>query len=560
MCDYDKADKYLSAHYVLNPKNGLSIDFKDQSFVPIGTGHGNSISGGFKGSFDGNGKKIKNLSISNNIHSEISTSSKGTGLFAFINGATIKNLVIENADINVSSKAKYYSGTGVLAGAASNNVIIENVSVSGKINGKGYTCNVGGFIGSIDGNCSIVNCSTTSEITGYELVGGFTGFYCGGNITNCFSSGNVTGKLLVGGFVGEDFNGKIIDSYALGDVSGNTRQCGGFIAMLYYGEVTNCFAKGNVYGEENVGGFIGEIYDNWSPKINNCYATGDITATQYVGGFIGKGMDGEVNNCYSTGLVYGKCFVGGFIGYHSMIAISKSYATGNVIGTSRVGGFVGYPGSIRKTRNSYALGNVRGDDEVGGFSGTKAPEFPNTYRFSEQIIVGKTNDFGSIVTYQQLTNSSFISSLLGSAFLLNNGLNPKLYTDKNTSLLPQQPDILIRSSNKLDSAIKIKQNDKLVNIISKNNDVNIEICVSNGLLSSKKIKLLIASYDNESKLINLTMLNDISLDSRNLGQYNFDINKETLLDGVRTLKVFVWDGSFSVQPLSKGKVIPVEDL
>jgi len=155
------------------------IDLGEYNWRPIG-GQGNTA---YVGTFDGNGKTIKNLKI--NVNAEnyqdfitISTNSTETkafldlGLFGRIEHATIKNLNIKDANINLHSDvyaiANQPSGPdgvawekmarvtiGTIAGAAYDSDIIgseEGSSVVARING--FSCNqtgsahgIGGVIG-----------------------------------------------------------------------------------------------------------------------------------------------------------------------------------------------------------------------------------------------------------------------------------------------------------------------------------------------------------------------------------------------------------------------------
>ncbi len=90
----------------------------------------------FSGLLDGNGKTIRDLSISGSY-----------GLFDVIGGATIKNVNFELVEIN-----KGTNNAGVIAGEASvGDNVIENVSVSVKINGA-YN---GSLIGNVSGKLSV---------------------------------------------------------------------------------------------------------------------------------------------------------------------------------------------------------------------------------------------------------------------------------------------------------------------------------------------------------------------------------------------------------------------
>ena len=92
--------------------------------VPIGN---NSFP--FKGSLDGNGHKITNVSLS--------PSTSNVGIFGYINGAMITNIVFQ--DFNFSSL--FASQVGLVAGTASGGVIQHiNLTSSGTVNNITALC------------------------------------------------------------------------------------------------------------------------------------------------------------------------------------------------------------------------------------------------------------------------------------------------------------------------------------------------------------------------------------------------------------------------------------
>ena len=73
----------------------------------------------YRAIFNGNGYSIKNYTGNN-------------GLFAYTNGATIKNLKIDNANLT-NNNINQNSFSGILIGNAQN-TLVENCSVNGEIN------------------------------------------------------------------------------------------------------------------------------------------------------------------------------------------------------------------------------------------------------------------------------------------------------------------------------------------------------------------------------------------------------------------------------------------
>ena len=129
------------------------IDLGNKTWNPIGqTGAGQ-----FQGTFDGNGYAISNFVVD-------TTSQNGTyhasGLFGWVNGATIKNLTIKNANV----KGNQY--VGAIAGYIESNspAIVENCHV---INSKLYATDakVGAVVGFGNNGGTIIKDCTAKNST-----------------------------------------------------------------------------------------------------------------------------------------------------------------------------------------------------------------------------------------------------------------------------------------------------------------------------------------------------------------------------------------------------------
>jgi hypothetical protein len=158
---------YNDKCYKLGNDIDLAAYQSGAGWTPIG------IEYDFRGSFDGNGKKITALYI-NNPNLEC------TGLFGYAYRATLTNVTVENVNIN---------------GGGNVDLFTANSSV-GAIVGYAYHCN-------------ITNCYSSGEICGKESVGGIVGFFTG-QISHCHSTCKITGIedhwLSVGGVVGKLYN------------------------------------------------------------------------------------------------------------------------------------------------------------------------------------------------------------------------------------------------------------------------------------------------------------------------------------------------------------------
>lgn len=222
--------------------NGNFILMNDIDLSELGTVNRAVVTGIFRGTFDGNGYKLKNLTINSNA--------TNTGLISQIDQATIKNIGIENATITATGAISHIGALVAFSDDASliENCYVSNVSVTA--NSANY---VGGLVGRNFSNCSI---------------------------KNCYSTGTVTGDINVGGLIGRSYNGSSIDScYSNANVKANTQYGGGLIGRLEINStMSNCYATGDVSGVDYTGGLTGGVATNCT--VSSCYATGNVTGTR----------------------------------------------------------------------------------------------------------------------------------------------------------------------------------------------------------------------------------------------------------------------------------------
>lgn len=204
--------------------------------------------GYFSGNFDGQGYKIKNLTIKQ------SSPGYAAALFDSIDmKSTVKNLVLENVNIvNTSGRA------ASLVGSASGN--INNVKVeSGKV--EGSKSNSGG----LDASGGLIAYSTDSA-----------------NISNSYSKANVVGAGNVGGLIGINSNAKIENTYSLGSVSKkeSSDRTGGLIGL-------NLFTSGEKYKQPK-----NSYFDINSSKQSDGIGYVDIWGNTNIGGTGKEGVTG----------------------------------------------------------------------------------------------------------------------------------------------------------------------------------------------------------------------------------------------------------------------------
>ena len=213
---------------------------EELSWDPIGNG---SM---YCGTFDGNGKTIRNLYIN--------TTFIFRGFFGYANGGSIKNITFDNAKVKNTNKF----GTGILTGGFGK-CTIENIKTLANCSVEG-TENTGGIAGAGAGNIS--NCENRAMVNGTNRVGGIVGNSCDNTISSCANYGAVTGtEYAVGGMVGYFESGTMQNSANYGDISG-ADLVGNLIGHALTFNLNNVLGVGNVTATNQIGGLIvGESND-----------------------------------------------------------------------------------------------------------------------------------------------------------------------------------------------------------------------------------------------------------------------------------------------------------
>ena len=225
------------------------------SWEPIG-----STAGNYMGTFDGNGKTIKNLFINSN--------SSNTGFFNYAFSGSIKNITFDNAKVIGNDN------TGILAGLAE--------------------CTIQG-IKTLD-NCSVKGTRFTGGIIGY-MHGGY-------NISDCENHATVKGESRVGGIVGSIENDNTTESFSIsscanyGSISCIEDMAGGIAGYAMFNTIQNSANYGYVKGQMSIGNIIGYAYQC---TISNVLAAGNVVAidNNFIGLFVGY----IPNYCQATGIL-----------------------------------------------------------------------------------------------------------------------------------------------------------------------------------------------------------------------------------------------------------------
>ncbi|WP_417163483.1 hypothetical protein [Segatella sp.] len=206
------------------------------SWIPIGY-----VNNSWKGNMDGQGHTISHLYIK--------TAQKYVGLFGYTDGATIQDLIFDNAKVeNVSTTNANTYYTGILAGSA-----------------YGYSpSHIKGI--KTTKNCTVIGQENTGGIIGFAKI----------NLENCENHSSVKGTKSVGGIAGSSAERNIRRSTNYGIVENNKTYIGGIIGYAYGTSIEDCANYGKISSTGlYTGGIAGQTVANSS--IQNVFSYGDVT-------------------------------------------------------------------------------------------------------------------------------------------------------------------------------------------------------------------------------------------------------------------------------------------
>lgn len=372
----------------------------------------------FKGTYDGNGNELKNVSIN--------ATEDFAGVFAYVNGG-------DEA-----------SGCGV-----------KNLAVSGTITSTAEA--VGGIVGRLQSG-TITSCTNTATVTGKRFVGGIVGYMHNGKVSACLNGANITGTGSentdgqIGGIVGSMRGGTMVDCYSqIGKTIKGVRSIGGLTGYLNNNGagsaiILNCASASNVLSTQTsstgeAGGLVGYMYahnnDGKNIVLANCVAlsssicnTGFVTAC--LGAIVGV-MNGAASaedksllrNCYSqhnstsstASSVYYSNKADG-----SMITSTKQANMGAIYG-KRTRGYVKDVYCAGNNDKGYGITGASANVYVGiGTNGTGNGSVANSRAFNNNFINGSgTVSFTSGTINSNSITLVSISPLEGLTPLMNNG-------------------------------------------------------------------------------------------------------------------------------------------
>lgn len=225
----------------------------------------------FKGTFNGNGYTISNMTITSSDIPSYSNNAN-LGFFNTIAGGTVKNITFDNCSI-IEAKNISNGFVGIIAGRdETDSVTLENCHVTNSaVLVESWF--VGGLIGEI-GDIPYAGSATPTH-----------------TIKNC----SVKNTIVQGSSDRNDYVGQI----------------GGLAGAAYSTEFIDCYSNADILGSCAVGGLAGYLK---ACRIINCCSEANIASTDHSGGIAGAALVSEIINCYSNARVSGTFNLGGIVG------------------------------------------------------------------------------------------------------------------------------------------------------------------------------------------------------------------------------------------------------
>lgn len=285
-----RAADFLAAHYK------QTENITAGTVTPVGTS-----TAPFTGNYDGQG---------NTLNVTISTTTNNTGVFGYIQNATVKDLTVEGT---IESSGVYTAGiAGQMAGSSKISGCTNKADITNNTNeSNSYAA---GIVGKAQNTSEIVSCVNEGAINASKaFAGGIVGDMTG-TVDKCVNKNSVVGGANTGGIAGALRASSTVRRCYSSDnktITG-TNRVGGIVGSQVGGTVANCFSNSNVTITSNAddygaGGLVGILGNGL--LFNS--STGDITvkcsatctdkddAKVNVGGLVGRQNNGTIQNVYS---------------------------------------------------------------------------------------------------------------------------------------------------------------------------------------------------------------------------------------------------------------------
>lgn len=258
----------------------------------------------FKGVFDGQNHTVKGL----NYENKVLDPERDTGFFAETDGATIKNFLVEDANIWADFRGGIIVGKAVNTSFENVMVMESTLHVTCANNMLNVITNAGfegGLIaGELDG-CSLYNCevrggrAVNNTTSGMQAIGGeglymaaFAGYVKNSTIEYC----RVTPTRNEDGSIAEKGMTDVTNKYdvAVGALGGNNVYASGFVGcMAGDAKIIDCFSTAQCYSYAAsyvgvvavtrawTGGLAGRILTEKGNELVRSHFAGDLSSRQY---------------------------------------------------------------------------------------------------------------------------------------------------------------------------------------------------------------------------------------------------------------------------------------
>ena len=374
----------------------------------------------YTGIFDGAGHTISGLNIR--------YGEPQVGLFARVNGATIRNLTVRGsiagtATENGDSAIKNYCAVGGMVGFAEGNTTLEGCvsfcSVSGAFK------SVGGLIGYalLSGNGErliLRSCTNLGEVRGVSAVGGICGKCEVGSSAkqssmiaeSCVNYGGIAAEELTAGGVFGSVSLRGEGTQTTDDWNQNvaTREFL-FLDLLNSGSVS---VGSGEKSDKNAGGIAGEVLSDAVTAANasfsRCVNTGSVTGGEYTGGLFGK--TGGIGTNKNAGLFY--------------LDYCINLGTVTTSGTGYVGRITGSVGNVQMQDCCSVIGSPEGSksgESDGDISEIEAFQVANGG--DNAVSITLDNDW-TVTAAGPIPRS--VTAVLGTSVSLSEDLALKVYT------------------------------------------------------------------------------------------------------------------------------------
>ncbi len=215
----------------------------------------------FKGIFDGNGKTISNLVITNKYVDSTGAKKSTTkdmtdycGLFATIDGGTVKDLTVKiNQIVQVGTNGAYGAITGYATNATiSNTMVLAEDETATQIDiTKNTSTAIAGLVGSAKSSV-IDGCTVKITVKGYAVVAAIVGTAEDTAIRNCVAGGTYSNHTTAG--------------TVLGGIAGE---------LTGVSTAANCYSSAALSGQSTLGGIVGVV--GADATVENCFSDATVS-------------------------------------------------------------------------------------------------------------------------------------------------------------------------------------------------------------------------------------------------------------------------------------------